>query len=139
MAIGGEKGGRRGGLGVWYPTKGELMVKGEETDFLITSPLPKPQVTSSPASPANHISNLVYSVPTDTLNDITEEKKGLPLRHSLLRRHAQIKMRSAHRDAHLYFLPYWVLDMVNRNGRMDSISEDVIGWWAKAGWQEGLG
>jgi translation initiation factor eIF-2B subunit gamma len=28
--------------------------------------------------------------------------------------------------------------MINANERMDSIGEDVIGWWAKAGWQDGL-
>ncbi|KAK2629224.1 hypothetical protein QTJ16_000044 [Diplocarpon rosae] len=132
-----EKGGRRGGLGVWYETKGETIIKGEETDFIATSPIeagPVPQF-----SLLSHVSRLVYSVPTDTLNDITEDKKSLPVRHSLIQAHSRIRMLSSHRDAHIYVFPAWVMDMINGNEHMDSIGEDVIGWWAKAGWQDGLG
>jgi len=139
MALGGERGGRRGGLGVWYETKGETIVKGEETDFIATSPVEPGPVPPSKSSLLKNISNLVYSVPTDTLNDITEDKKSLPIRHSLIREHPQIRMLSSHRDAHIYIFPAWVLDMINSNEHMDSIGEDVIGWWAKAGWQDGLG
>src|ERR1700710_3029364 len=78
MALGGERGGRRGGLGVWYETKGETIIKGEETDFIATSPIEPGPVPPSKSSLLNNISKLVYSVPTDTLNDITEEKKSLP-------------------------------------------------------------
>ncbi|KAF1943926.1 hypothetical protein EJ02DRAFT_452960 [Clathrospora elynae] len=136
---GGEKLGRRGGLGVWYQTKGEGSKKGEETDFIATTPLPTPIVPAPADSLRRHISNLVYSVPTDTLNDITEENKTFPLRHSLIRRHARIKMLTTHRDAHIYFFPYWVLEMIKKNEKFESISEEVLGWWAKAGWQDGLG
>jgi translation initiation factor eIF-2B subunit gamma len=139
MALGGERGGRRGGLGVWYETKGETIIKGEETDFIATSPIEPGPVSSSRSSLLNNISKLVYSVPTDTLNDITEAKKSLPIRHSLIRAHPRIRILSSHRDAHIYIFPAWVLDMINANEHMESIGEDVIGWWAKAGWQEGLG
>lgn len=139
MAIGGEKGGRRGGLSVYYETKGETVIKGEETDFIATSPLETSPVPPSKTSLLNHISRLVYSVPTDTLKDITEDKKSLPIRHSLIRAHSKIRMLSTHRDAHIYIFPAWVLDMIKKNEHMDSIGEDVIGWWAKAGWQDGLG
>jgi translation initiation factor eIF-2B subunit gamma len=139
MALGGEKGGRRGGLGVWYETKGETVIKGEETDFIAISPLEAESVPPSKTSLLNHVSKLVYSVPTDTLKDITEDKKSLPVRHSLIRAHPRLRMLSSHRDAHIYIFPAWVLDMINRNEHMDSIGEDVIGWWAKATWQEGLG
>ncbi|KAI9051375.1 hypothetical protein LZ554_004422 [Drepanopeziza brunnea f. sp. 'monogermtubi'] len=138
MALGGEKGGRRGGLGVWYETKGETVIKGEETDFIATSPIEAGPVPPSKSSLLTHVSKLVYSVPTDTLNDITEAKKALPIRHSLIKAHSRIRMLSSHRDAHIYVFPAWVMDMINSNEHMDSISEDVIGWWAKAGWQEGL-
>ena len=138
MAIGGEKGGRRGGLGVWYETKGETVTKGEETDFIATSPVEPGPVPPSKSSLLSHVSKLVYSVPTDTLNDITEEKKSFPVRHGLIRAHSRLRMLSSHRDAHIYIFPAWVMDMINHNERMDSIGEDVIGWWAKAGWQEGL-
>ncbi|KAL3424131.1 Translation initiation factor eIF-2B subunit gamma [Phlyctema vagabunda] len=136
MALGGERGGRRGGLGVWYETKGGP--KGEETDFIATTPLDTSVVPQSKSSLLPHISNLVYSVPTDTLNDITESKKSLPVRHSLIRNHPRISMMTTHRDAHIYIFPAWVIDMINRNDYMDSIGEDVIGWWAKLGWQDGL-
>jgi translation initiation factor eIF-2B subunit gamma len=47
-------------------------------------------------------------------------------------------MFTTHRDAHIYIFPRWVLDFVKDNERMESIGEDVVGWWAKAGWQSGL-
>ncbi|KAK6584996.1 hypothetical protein PZA11_003220 [Diplocarpon coronariae] len=135
--LGEEKRGLRGGLGVWYETKGETIIKGEETDFIATSPINAGTVPQS--SLLTHVSKLVYSVPTDTLNDITEDKKSLPIRHSLVKAHPRIRMLSAHRDAHIYVFPAWVMDLINSNEQMDSIGEDVIGWWAKAGWQHGLG
>lgn len=139
MAIGGEKGNRRGGLGVWYETKGETVIKGEETDFIATSPIEAGPVPSSKSSLLPHVSKLVYSVPTDTLNDLVDQKKGnFPVRHALLRAHSRVRMLSSHRDAHIYVFPVWVMDMINRNEHFDSIGEDVIGWWSKAGWQEGL-
>lgn len=138
LTPGGGKLARRGGLGVWYETKGETVIKGEETDFIATSPLDAGSVPPS-NSLLTHISKLVYSVPTDTLKDITEDKKSLPVRHSLIRAHSRIHMLSSHRDAHIYIFPSWVLDMINLNESFDSIGEDVIGWWAKAGWQDGLG
>lgn len=140
MALGGEKGGRRGGLTVYYQTKGETVsrVKGEETDFIATTPLATGPVPPSHKSLLPQTSNLVYATPTDTLNDIMEEKKGLPLRHGLFRKHAKLRMLSSHRDAHIYIFPAWVMDMINANDHMDTISEDVVGWWAKAGWQDGL-
>ncbi|KAM0154306.1 hypothetical protein ACHAQE_000810 [Botrytis cinerea] len=139
MALGGERGGRRGGLGVWYETKSETPIKGEETDFIAISPLAPTSVPSSKSSLIPHVSNLLYSVPTDTLKDIVEDKKGLPIRHALVRSHPRIRMLSSHRDAHIYIFPAWVLDMISANEHMDNIGEDVIGWWSKAGWQQGLG
>jgi translation initiation factor eIF-2B subunit gamma len=136
---GGERLGRRGGLGVWYQTKGEGSKKGEETDFIATTPLPASTVPAPTGSLRRHISNLVYSVPTDTLKDITEERKTYPVRHSLIRKHPRIKMLTTYRDAHIYFFPYWVAEMMKKNDGFESIAEDVLGWWAKAGWQEGLG
>ncbi|KAK7517370.1 eukaryotic translation initiation factor-like protein subunit eIF2B-gamma [Phyllosticta citriasiana] len=138
LSIGGEKSGRRGGLGVWFQTKGEDAVKGEETDFVATTPLSKPVVPSNTGSLRPNLSNLVYTIPKDVLNDIVDENKGLPIRHSLLVRHGRVKMMTTTRDAFLYFFPYWVLDMIKKNERFDSVS-DALGWWAKAGWQHGLG
>lgn len=139
FGAGGERLGRRGGLGVWYQTKGEGSKKGEETDFIATTPLPTPTVPAPTGSLRRNISNLVYSVPTDTLKDITEENKALPIRHSLIQKHSRIRMLTTYRDAHIYFLPYWAAEFMKKNEKFESISEDVLGWWAKAGWQEGLG
>ena len=131
--------GRRGGLGVWYQTHGLDAIKGEETDFIATTLPVGSIVTPDSKSLLSHVSNLVYAAPMDSVKDIIEEKNAFPVRHALLRKHGNVKFRTSYRDAHLYFFPYWILDVVARNERLVSISEDVVGWWAKAGWQEGLG
>ena len=140
MTMGGEKSGRRGGLAVWYPTKGleGVSQKGDETDLVATTPLPRPAVPAPEGHLRPHVEKLVLSIPTSTVKDITEEQKSFPLRHALLRQHGKIKIKTSHRDAHVYFLPFWVKDMIKENEVFDSLSEDVIGWWAKAGWQQGL-
>ncbi|UNI24583.1 Translation initiation factor eIF-2B subunit gamma [Purpureocillium takamizusanense] len=127
-----------GGLTVWYNTKSTVTVKGEETDFVATTPLPPSPIASPRGSVFQHMSKLVYSIPTDSLNDITEERKSLPLRHALLRANPRARMHTTKRDAHIYVFPRWVLDFVKENDRLESIGEDVVGWWAKAQWQEGL-
>lgn len=138
MGLGGERGGRRGGMGVWYQAKTEASTRGSETDFIITTALP-PSVSFSPSSLIRpHLSKLVYATTTDTLRDITAEKKHFRIRHSLIRKHGRIRMLTTHRDSHLYIFPHWILDLISRNERFDSISEDVVGWWAKSSWQDGL-
>ncbi|WYZ37056.1 hypothetical protein EsH8_II_000562 [Colletotrichum jinshuiense] len=127
-----------GGLGVWYETKTATPVKGEETDFIAITP-PAPSFVAPPkGSLLPQLSNLVYSMPTDSLKDLAEERKGLPVRHGLMRSHPRIRMLTTHRDAHLYILPRWIMDFIDKNERLENIGEDVIGWWAKAGWQKGL-
>lgn len=138
MGLGGESGGRRGGLGVWFETKGEDSTKGTETDFVITTPLSQSVAPPPEGSLRPHISKLLYATTTDTLRDITQEQKGFPIRHGLIRKHGKIRMLTTHRDAHIYLFPYWVLEMIKNNESFDSISEDVVGWWAKASWQDGL-
>lgn len=126
-----------GGLGVWYQTKTATPVKGEETDFVATIPLPS-STTTPKGSLTSHMSKLVLSMPTDSLNDLTEDRNGFHIRQGLIRRHPKVKMLTSHRDAHIYVFPRWIMDFVEKNERLDSIGEDVIGWWAKAGWQTGL-
>lgn len=132
-----NQGPHSGGLSVWYQTKTATPIKGEETDFFATNPLPT-STTLPKDSLTRQMSKLVYSMPTDSLNDLTDERKGLPLRHSLLRQHPRTQMRLTHRDAHIYIFPHWIMNFIEQNERLDSIGEDVIGWWAKAGWQTGL-
>ncbi|POR34584.1 Translation initiation factor eIF-2B subunit gamma [Tolypocladium paradoxum] len=127
-----------GGLGVWYNTETATPVKGEETDFIATTPLPASPAASPQGSIFPNLSKLVYSIPTDSLKDMTEERKSLPIRHGLLRANPRVRMYTTHRDAHIYIFPQWILDFIKENDRLESIGEDVVGWWAKAGWQAGL-
>ncbi|KAI0533512.1 nucleotide-diphospho-sugar transferase [Xylaria digitata] len=126
-----------GGLGVWYETKTVNPIKGEETDFLATTPMSR-DLASPKNSILQHLSYLALSMPTDSLNDLVEAKNTLPLRHGLLRKHPKLKILTTHRDAHIYFLPMWVVDFVKENEKLETIGEDVVGWWAKATWQTGL-
>ncbi|KAM5436324.1 Translation initiation factor eIF-2B subunit gamma [Microsporum ferrugineum] len=145
LGLAGEKVGRRGGLGVWYPLPtNEEKIKDEVADFLVTAPLSgdeAPPVQGSPATPASvraGLHRVTYTMPMDTLKDSIEEKKALFIRYSLLKKHGRIKILTGYRDAHIYFFPYWVKEMALRNEKFQSISEDLLGWWAKAGWQKGL-
>lgn len=140
LGVGGEKRCRRGGLSVWYETKVENNMKKEETDFVISTPLPRSKVAPPQDSIRKDMSQLALTMPTDTLKDIQEEKEGnFTLRHSLLKKYGRIKVHTTMRDAHIYLFPYWALQMMKQNETFDSLSEDVLGWWAKACWQEGLG
>ncbi|KAI0025293.1 nucleotide-diphospho-sugar transferase [Xylariomycetidae sp. FL0641] len=127
-----------GGLGVWYETKTANPVKGEETDFLATTPMQSPKLPTPKDSLLQQLSYLAYSMPTDSFKDLVDEKKSFPLRHGLLRKHPKLKMLTTHRDAHIYILPKWIMDFTHSNERLETIGEDVIGWWAKATWQAGL-
>lgn len=127
-----------GGMGVWYETKTETPIKGEETDLIATSPMPPSSAPIPMDSLLPHLSYLTYSMPTDSLRDLTDEKGIFPIRHGLLRKHPKLRMLTTHRDAHIYILPKWILDFIQRNERLETIGEDVIGWWAKASWQTGL-
>jgi translation initiation factor eIF-2B subunit gamma len=135
---------RSGGLGVYYDTRKEVPIKGEETDFIAITPDSDPTFSTASRSALpkdsvlSNLHNLVYSMPTDSLNDLIEEKSSLPIRHSLLRKHPRVRFMTKHRDAHIYIFPRWVMDFVASNEKLESIGEDVVGWWAKAGWQTGL-
>lgn len=127
-----------GGIGVWYETKNNVTVKGEETDFVATTALPQSATMPPKGSILANVSRVVYTMPTDALNDRMEDRKALALRHGLLRANPRIRMLTTHRDAHIYIFPRWVLDFIEANDRFESIGEDVVGWWSKASWQEGL-
>ncbi|KAK2751082.1 hypothetical protein FQN57_000157 [Myotisia sp. PD_48] len=146
LGLGGERGGRRGGIGVWYPIPpdGDGKTNDDLADFLVTAPLSGDEdrvMRGSPASsltPRASLQKVVYTMPMDSLRDILDEKKAFFLRYPLLKKHGRVKMLTTYRDAHIYFFPYWVKEMARRNERFQSISEDLVGWWAKAGWQNGL-
>ncbi|CAI4217148.1 unnamed protein product [Parascedosporium putredinis] len=127
-----------GGLGVWYDTKTANPIKGEETDFIATTPLPVVTAIPQKGSLLPHVSKLVYSMPTSSLSDLMEERAGLPIRHGLIRNHPRVRMLTTFRDAHIYVFPRWIIDFAQKNDRFDSIGEDITQWWAKAGWEKGL-
>ncbi|KAK8087234.1 hypothetical protein PG994_002208 [Apiospora phragmitis] len=100
-------------------------IKGEETDFIATAPLAQPLMPSAKDSLLPQLSKLALSMPKDSMKDVVEEK-------------GQLSVLTTHRDAHIYILPRWTMDFISANPRLESIGEDVIGWWAKAGWQPAL-
>ncbi|KAF8242723.1 hypothetical protein K440DRAFT_564484 [Wilcoxina mikolae CBS 423.85] len=121
--------GRRGGMVVCYETMGEGVIKGQETDFLVTSPVGKP--SSCSGLPDGDVGILLNSAPSHALKDISE----LPLRHGMIKKHPSLTLHSTLRDSGIYFLPHWVLKFIDRNPRLNSLREDVIPWLAKARWQ----
>ncbi|KAF9894282.1 hypothetical protein FE257_007785 [Aspergillus nanangensis] len=146
LGPGGEQGGRRGGLAVYYPTQGrEESVKGEATDFVAVAALDQDEApvvlhqVDGPAALRFGLSKLAMSMPMDTIKEKMEEDKAFLVRHSLVEKHAQVKMLTSYRDAHLYVFPYWVKQLLKNQEKFESVSEDLIGYWAKAGWQKGLG
>lgn len=134
---------QKGGMGLFYPTQGleGISHKKDETDFIATVALPKAPVSAPLGSLRQDVEELVLSMPTDTLKDLLEEDKesSLKIRQSLIAKHSRVKIKTKHRDSHVYIFPKWVKELAAQNERFDSISEDVLGWWAKAGWQDGLG
>ena len=129
---------RIGGLGVWYNTKTHHHVKGTETDFITTAPLPKPTIPPPSTSLRPQVSQLVNAMTTDTLKDKLADKESFSMRHSLLRKHPRTRLFTSHRDAHIYIFPHWILEYARQNPKLQTIGEDLVGWWAKASWQKGL-
>lgn len=138
-----KTGHHKSGMGVFYPTQGleGISHKKDETDFIATVALPQPPVPAPGGSLRPDVEELVTTMPTDTLRDLIEEdsSKSLKIRQSLIAKHGRVKMKTKHRDAHVYVFPRWVKELAAKNEKFDSISEDVLGWWAKAAWQDGLG
>ncbi|ERF72527.1 hypothetical protein EPUS_02808 [Endocarpon pusillum Z07020] len=145
VGLGGEKGGRRGGLSVWYSTvEREESVKDEECDFFATAALDQehdaPLSKNDPDSRnlQGVLRKLVWAMPMSSLMDECEESKDRSwhIRSSLLARYGSIKCLTKFRDAHIYLFPYWVKDFARLNDDFDSVSEDLVGTWAKADWRK---
>ena len=139
--LGGEKSGRRGGLSIWYNTVNrEESVKGEECDFMCTAKLdpenssPLPPLTSEKKT--SHMRKLVWTMPMSELWDQAEEDKSWKIRQSLLRKHGNVKCMTQYRDSHIYLFPYWIKDFAKHNEDFESVSEDLVGTWAKAEWRK---
>ena len=128
---------KKGGLAFFYPTQGleGVSTKKDETDFLATISLPSPHVPPPAGSLRSGIEEVMLSMPTDTLNDKLEDEEFLLMRQSLVQKHVKVRMRTKWRDGHVYIFPKWIKDFVRVNEDFESVSEDVLGWWAKARWQ----
>ncbi|KAG0158063.1 hypothetical protein PDIDSM_5576 [Penicillium digitatum] len=136
---------RSGGLAVYYQTdNGEESIQGEATDFIAIAPLQQNEAPVVPRPegalvPRFGLSQLLMSMPMITIKEKMEQDKGLLIRHSLVKNSPRIRMLTTFRDAHVYVFPYWVKDLVHYQKKLDSVSEDLVGTWAKSAWQKGLG
>ena len=140
FALGAEASGRRGGLSVWYNTVNrEESVKKEECDFMATVPL-DPQhstpVQKIAGLPNGSLRKLVLTTPMSELLEDVEENKSWKVRQSLLREYGAVKCMTQYRDSHIYFFPYWVKDFAATNQSFESVSEDLVGAWAKSEWRK---
>ena len=143
VGLGGERSGRRGGLSIWYNTVNrEESVKSEECDFMCTAKLDLDHVTPISRSqndsdqPRGTLRKLVWAMPMSELLDQCEEQKSWRIRQSLLGRYGFVKCLTKFRDAHIYLFPYWVKDFARLNEDFESVSEDLVGTWAKAEWRK---
>ncbi|EHY60391.1 Translation initiation factor eIF-2B subunit gamma [Exophiala dermatitidis] len=141
LALGGESRGRRGGLSIWYNTiDREESVKGEECDFMCTTKLDAehdiPLSKTAFAQTQGVLRKLVWTMPMSELWDQCEEDKSWKIRQSLLRKHGAIKCMTKYRDSHIYLFPHWVKDFAKLNEDFESVSEDLVGTWAKSEWRK---
>ncbi|CAG8899244.1 unnamed protein product [Penicillium egyptiacum] len=136
---------RSGGLAVYYQAdKREDSIQEEATDFIAIAPplqneAPVIHGPEGPIIPRFSLSKLLVSMPMITIKEKMKEDKGLLIRHSLVENCPRIRMLTTFRDAHIYVFPYWVKDLVHLQRKLESISEDLVGTWAKSAWQKGLG
>lgn len=140
FGLGAEGSGRRGGLSVWYNTVNrEESVKKEECDFMGTVAMDsyhKAPLQKTSDLPDGHLRKLVWTTPMSELLEEAEENKSWRVRQSLLRRYGAVKCMTQYRDSHIYLFPYWVKEFAMQNEEFESISEDLVGTWAKAEWRK---
>jgi len=141
VGLGGERSGRRGGLSIWYNTADrEESVKGEECDFMCTTRLDPehdvPLPPSASATSAGIMRKLVWTMPMSELRDQCEEDKSWKIRRSLLIKYGAVKCLTRYRDSHIYLFPYWVKHFARLNEDFESVSEDLVGTWAKSEWRK---
>lgn len=129
--------GRRGGLGVWYETRGEGAVKGQETDFLALAPMGNAAKAGKvgDSSAAGSLSQLLLATPGDQMKGDGGAAPEVAIRTSMARKHPNLQLYATKRDSGIYFFPYWVLRFIEKNPKLNSIREDVLPWWAKSCWQ----
>lgn len=139
LAFGGERIGRRGGLTVSYNTSDrEESVKGEECDFICTAAVePVNQIPlQQSAAKGGMLRTLAWTMPMSELYDQCEQDKSWKIRQSLLSRYGNVKCLTRFRDAHIYFFPRWVKEFAALHDDFESVSEDLVGTWAKSQWRK---
>jgi translation initiation factor eIF-2B subunit gamma len=62
----------------------------------------------------------------DTIKSKMEKEKSFSFGRSFTEKHDNFRLLTGYRDAHLYFFPYWVKDLIRRQERLDSVKEDLI-------------
>lgn len=124
----------RGGLCVYY--QADDTTENEVLDLIAVTPL---QQSAISARSNRGLSKLLMATGMDIVRRRLAKQKKFILRYSLAKRHTKVKMLTCYRDAHLYAFPHWVKDLARRQERFFSVSEDLIGLWAKSTWQHGLG
>lgn len=140
LGVHGERSGRRGGIAVYLPLGSkEDGIKEEVPDFVAVTPLDEMRTLPIPEdSVREKLDTVVASIPRDVLEDKISADKSLRLRADLIKKHKAIRILNRHRDAHIYFFPKWVKDYAAINTKFMSVSEDLVGWWAKMEWQPHL-
>ncbi|KAJ5129447.1 uncharacterized protein N7515_005486 [Penicillium bovifimosum] len=126
------------------PKAEQESVPEEATDFVAIGPLELNDTRivpscEDPAKPRFNLSKLLMSVPMTTIKEKTAGTRRVLLRRSLVQYCGRVRVLTAFRDAHIYVFPYWVKDLLKDQAKLDSVSEDFIGNWAKSAWQAGLG
>ena len=137
---------RSGGLSIWYNTADrEESVKKEECDFMCTANLGQQSNLSifrsktNPEQPPTVLRKLVWAMPMSELHDQIESRRSWDKhwhpRASLLKHYGFVKTLTKYRDSHIYLFPRWVKDFALLNEQFESVSEDLVGTWAKAEWR----
>ncbi|KAF1811421.1 hypothetical protein P152DRAFT_377544, partial [Eremomyces bilateralis CBS 781.70] len=133
--------GRQGGLGFWYSVLDaeRKKPKGAETDFVMTAAIARPAVVfPHAASLAHNTEQLLNAKSNATLDDEVANHGALRIRNKAIEEFGRTRIERVYRDSHVYFFPRWAKELMARNATFESMSEDVIGAWAKASWQDGL-
>lgn len=143
VVLAGENSGRQGGLSIWYNTANrEESVKNEECDFMCTSGLESSwksgglRLTLDGESSSGVLRNLAWAIPMTELHEECDEKKAWKIRQSIMKRYGDVKCLTKYRDSHIYLFPLWVKEFARLNPEFESISEDLVGTWAKCGWRK---
>ena len=142
----GSRNDRSGGLSIWYNTADrEESVKKEECDFMCTANLDQQPILpilkskTAPEQPPAVLRKLVWAMPMSELHDQIESRRSWDKhwhpRASLIKHYGFVKTLTKYRDSHIYLFPRWVKEFALLNEQFESVSEDLVGTWAKAEWR----